>query len=110
MNTILGFTAGVITTMLLAVHIISPTHTITRDQPVIIRNTTTVIDTDRIIDLLRNTTNTNQDLDDDLYVECLLTIERHTHDPLEGIVHYIHRYWHGDACAAAAHQAEHGWY
>jgi len=33
--------------------------------------------------------------------ECLYIIERHTGDPMAGIIHHIDRHYQGDACRAA---------
>ena len=52
------------------------------------------------IDLEELKGNINE-LDKQLKAECILVIERHSGDPIEGIRHHVERHYAGDACKAA---------
>ena len=49
------------------------------------------------------------DLAEQLRTECLLIIERHTGDPMPGIINLIDRHYQGDACRAADEAIRGGW-
>jgi len=50
-----------------------------------------------------------EDLDEQLYEECLFVIHQHTGDPLEGLRHYVDRHYDGNACRAADEAARGEW-
>jgi hypothetical protein len=110
MNTILAYTFGVITTLIGVTYLV-PTQTNVTMTPAI-TETVYINDIVTTIDLeqLRNTTDLDPNLDAALAAECTYAIQRQTDEPLQGIVIHVERWWQGDACAAYAHQAEHGWY
>jgi len=74
-------------------------------ERLIVEQVATTIDIDRIRDVPAKSP-----IDDDLDRECAYAIQRQTDEPLMGIILYVDRYWHGDACAAYDHLVEHGWY
>ena len=41
------------------------------------------------------------ELDEQLYIECVEVIIRHTGDPRAGVIRHIERHYQGDACRAA---------
>ena len=107
MRLILGFTTGVIVTLIAATHL-TPTQTVYET----ITHTETILDVDylRMLDAFRDQHAIDPDLDDDLYVQCVQVIERHTDEPLMGIILHLERHWSSDACTAADHLAAHGYY
>jgi serine/threonine protein kinase HipA of HipAB toxin-antitoxin module len=50
-----------------------------------------------------------EELDEQLYEECLFVIHQHTGDPLEGLRHYVDRHYDGNACRAADEAARGEW-
>ncbi len=107
MKLILGFTTGVIVTLIAATHL-TPTQTVYET----ITHTETILDVDylRMLDTFRDDTAIDPNLDDQLYIECVKVIERHTHEPPMGIILHLQRHWQSDACTAADHLATHGYY
>ena len=57
-----------------------------------------------------DTTAADPDLDDQLNAECAWALQRHTDDPMQGLLIHIERRWAGDSCAALEHYHQHGWY
>jgi hypothetical protein len=110
MNTILSFTFGVIATLLTATWLMPAQTTIqvqtTVDDTVHITEIITVLELDHIRDI----SEANAGLDQQLSAECAYALQRLTDEPLAGLVHYLERYWAGDACAAYQHQVTHGWH
>jgi hypothetical protein len=108
MNHILTLTFGIIIGLTAATYL-TPTTTLE-----VIHQVDDTVHTRQIIDIdldrIRNTTNTNPDLEERLANECAHHLHQQTGDPLQGIIHYIHRYWSDDACAALEHQLTHGWH
>jgi len=110
MNRLLAFTFGIIATLLALTHTTpeQTIHTIHTTQ--LVNQTVEPVDIGHTMDRLRDTTQANTDVDDQLLAECIYALQRHTDDPLQGIVHYIERHWQGDACAALEHYHTRGWY
>jgi len=110
MNTMLAYAFGVITTLIGVTYLV-PTETNVTMTPAI-TETVYVNDIVTTIDLeqLRNTTNIDPNLDAALAAECTYAIQRHTGEPLQGIIHYVERWWDGDACSALEHQIINDWY
>jgi hypothetical protein len=79
-------------------------HTEVRDR-IVVDQVITTIDLDRIRD-----TSAATDLEPQLLAECAYAIQRHTEEPLAGIIYYADRYWQADTCAAYEHLMVHGWY
>jgi hypothetical protein len=50
-----------------------------------------------------------QELEEQLYEECIAVIQRHTDDPKAGIIIHVERHYDGDACAAAEEAALGHW-
>jgi hypothetical protein len=71
----------------------------------VVEQVMTTIDLDRIRD-----TSAATDHEPQLLAECAYAIQRHTDEPLAGIIHYAERYWQADTCAAYEHLMVHGWY
>ena len=95
MNRIAAFTAGA------AAAVIALTWTTTEPEPgtvyqteVIERQVLTTIDLDELQAQV-------QELDEQLYLECINVIARYTDDPKAGIIHHVERHYQGDACLAA---------
>lgn len=105
MKTIVTFTLGVILT-LLAVTYAMPQQTNYETQVI----TRTVTEYDQLDISAHRDVSAVSEHDDAINAECAYAIQRLTDEPLAGIVLYVERYWHGDACAAYLHQVEHGWY
>jgi hypothetical protein len=104
MKTILAFTFGTIVALIGATYL-APQQTIYETEVVtrtVIQEKVTTIDIDQLQAEYR-------ELAEQLRVECLLVIERHTGDPLEGIRHHVDRHYNGDACAAADEAIHGGW-
>ena len=49
------------------------------------------------------------ELDEQLYLECVEVIIRHTGDPRAGVIRHIERHYQGDACRAADEALSGGW-
>ncbi len=49
------------------------------------------------------------DLDEQLYLECVEVIVRHTGDPRAGVIRHIERHYQGEACRAADEALSGGW-
>ena len=49
------------------------------------------------------------ELDEQLYIECVEVIIRHTGDPRAGVIRHIERHYQGDACRAADEALSGGW-
>ena len=110
MKTLFAFTAGILVALITATHLtpvqtVRETDVVVRDR-IVIPEVMTTLDLDRI----RDTLHIDTDLDKQLLAECAYAIQRHTDEPLQGIILYVERYWSGDTCAAHEHQALHGWY
>jgi len=106
MRTIATFTMGVILT-LVAVTQLMPQPDLEQRTQVITRTVTEYEPLD--ISAHRDISSVSEH-DDAINMECAYAIQRQTDEPLMGIVLYIEKYWHGDACAAYLHWTEHGWY
>ncbi len=107
MRLILGFTTGVLVTLIAATNL-TPQQT----QYQTITHTDTILEVDyfRMLDTFQDDRSIDPNLDDRLYVECVQVIERHTDEPLMGIILHLERHWQSDACAAADHLATHGYW
>ena len=92
MRTLIGFTFGIIITLIGVTYLIPQQ---TQYETQVITHTETVY-TD--LDQLRLE---YADLAEQLRHECLLIIERQTGDPMPGIEHHVNRHYQGDACRAA---------
>lgn len=106
MNTILGFTYGIILTLIATTYLIAPppepvtVHDIQIIERTRTEHVTTTLDLEQLKSQIAG-------INDDLHAECINIIERHTGDPKAGIIIHVERHYQGDACQAAD-QAIHG--
>jgi hypothetical protein len=110
MRTLVGFTFGVVAT-LLGVSTLAPGQTEIQvvhqvDDTVHINQVITTLD----LEQLRDIDQIDPDLNEALAAECAYAIQRQTDEPLKGIVIQVERWWQGDSCAAYEHLVRHGWY
>jgi hypothetical protein len=106
MNTLIGFTFGTIAG-LIAITLILPKQTVIEHQTeyviqTVVHEKVAVLEFDELRDQITNLT-------DDLYQECLKVIERHTDDPMPGIIRHVDRHYQGDSCLAADEAIRGGW-
>ena len=64
-------------------------------ERIVIDEQLTTLDLEQLRDDIDN-------LEEQLYEECVHFIARHTDDPVQGIRNYVDRHYDGDACRAAA--------
>jgi malate synthase len=110
MRTLYAFTTGVILTLIAATYLVPQQQTLTVTSTVDDRVYTQEIITTIDLEHIRDTRDADPQLDDSLNAECAYAIQRHTDEPLKGIINYIERYWSGDSCAAYEHLQNHDWY
>ena len=88
-------TAAITALIVIAIYQNRPPETVTQYQTEVITRTETVYtDLDELRDAFARTAK-------ELRQECLYIIERHTGDPMPGIINLIDRHYQGDACQAA---------
>jgi hypothetical protein len=75
-------------------------------ETIIIEEIITTLD----LDQMRDTLQIDPTLEDELLAQCTYILLEETSDPMAGVIHYLERYWQGDACAALDHYWAHGWY
>ena len=98
MRTLIGFTLGTITGLII-LSLFAPKQTVVEYQTEVF--TRTVIDEQiTSIDLEELRTRID-DLDEQLYTECVEAIHRKTGDPKQGIINLVERHYEGNACRAA---------
>lgn len=96
MKTLLGFTFGIVIGLIAITYMVPKQTeyiTVHRTQ-VIEREVLTTVDIEALKEQI-------EDLDDQLYIECVNVIERETGDPKAGIIQHVERHYQGNACKAA---------
>ena len=104
MKTIIGFTFGVLVTLIGATYLM-PGQTIYETEIVtrtVTEEVTVYTDLDELREAFAKTA-------EQLRQECLYIIERQTGDPMPGIIAHIDRHYQGDACRAADEVLNGGW-
>jgi len=104
------FTTGAVVALLIGSYF-TPGQSTTRvistvDDTVHVNQVITTLD----LEHLRDTLHIDPNLDAALAAECAYAIQRHTGEPLKGIVYHVERWWQSDACAAFEHLIAHDWY
>jgi hypothetical protein len=104
MNRLAHFTAGaaLATAIILNLPTTEPETTTVYQTEVFTREVLTTIDLKELEEQI-------VDLDQQLYVECINVIQRHTDDPRAGIIHLVERHYDGNACQAADEAARGLW-
>ena len=102
MRALIGFTFGIVIAMIGITYVLpGQTEYVTvYSTEVIEREILTTLDLDELAQQI-------EQLDGELYLECINIIERQTQDPRPGIIQHVERHYQGDACKAAD-EAMHG--
>lgn len=96
MRVLIGFTFGIVIGLIAITHIVpeQTKYVTVHDTQVIEREILTTIDLDDLRQQI-------DELDQELYIECINVIAWHTDDPRAGIIQHVERHYEGDACRAA---------